>query len=306
MNNQAASSTRFRWVIGRLLTWSTFFFVSWLLCSLIISYAATHRWSGPSEEPIPETWSKIESLRLTTADGEELGAWFVPGEPGRPVVMLLHGMNGTLGRRQCLPQAEMFAAAGYSVLMITLRAHGDSTGTYNDIGYSAGEDVVTAVRWLEKHHAGMPIVIHGQSMGSAAALFAAGRLGERVKGYMLECPYQDLRTAVWKRMETYLPAPLDSIAYAGLLTVSPLALPQLDEISPQNAAAAVPAGMPVLILVGGADQLAGPEQAAAIAERCGGKTTVAVFEGAGADHQPFFPSDPARYRTLLLDFVEHS
>ena len=33
-------------------------------------------------------------------------------------------------------------------------------------------------------------------MGAAAAVFASGELARRVHGYVLECPYQDLKTAV--------------------------------------------------------------------------------------------------------------
>jgi len=32
--------------------------------------------------------------------------------------------------------------------MISLRAHGDSTGDFNDVGYSARHDVVVAVEFL--------------------------------------------------------------------------------------------------------------------------------------------------------------
>ena len=52
-------------------------------------------------------------------------------------------------------------------------------------------------------------------MGSAAAVFAAGELGHRVHGYILESPYQDLKVAVWNRVNVALPPVLSHAAYAG-------------------------------------------------------------------------------------------
>ena len=51
-----------------------------------------------------------------------------------------------------LKRAEL-ALSGYPILMISLRAHGDSTGEFNDIGYGA-HDVVAAVEFLERRHPG--------------------------------------------------------------------------------------------------------------------------------------------------------
>ncbi len=85
-----------------------------------------------------------------------------------------------------------------------MRAHGDSSGEFNDIGYSARLDVVAAVEFLERRRPARPILIHGTSLGAAAATFAAEELGHRVHGYVLECPYRDLRTAVWNRAEKAL------------------------------------------------------------------------------------------------------
>src|SRR2546426_914446 len=82
---------------------------------------------------------------------------------------------------------------------------------------------------------GRPVVVWGSSLGAAATIFAAKDLGHQVSGYILECPYQDLHTAVRNRTEIYLPPLLDRVAYAGLLTVSTLVLPNADKISPIEA-----------------------------------------------------------------------
>ncbi len=111
----------------------------------------------------------------------------------------------------------MLAAQGCSVLMISLRAHGDSTGDFDDMGYCARNGIVASVEFLERRRPGKPIIVHGLSMGGAAAVFAASELAHRVQGYILDSPFRDLKLAVRNRTENALPPLLDRIAYMGLL-----------------------------------------------------------------------------------------
>ena len=136
---------------------------------------------------------------------------------------MLHGHKGR--RQNSLGRAEILAEQGYAVLMVTLRAHGDSSGDYDDIGFGARHDVIAAVAFLETRRPGRPVIVDGNSMGAAAAVFAARELGHRVCGYILESPYQDLKVAVWNRTEMALPPVLSLAAYAGLRLVAPSSCP---------------------------------------------------------------------------------
>jgi alpha-beta hydrolase superfamily lysophospholipase len=189
---------------------------------------------------------------------------------------------------------------GCAVLLISLRAHGDSTGEVNDIGYSARHDVVAAVDFLRDHRPGKPVIVFGVSLGSAAAAFAAEELGDRVQGYVLESPYQDLKTAVWHRTEAYLPPLLDLTAYLGLRIAALLLVPDLDVIAPVRAVDDIPAATPVLIMAGGADDLARPDEARALFDRVRSHGRLEIFPG--ATHHDLEAVDPARYRRLILDF----
>ncbi len=275
--------------------------VLWLGSAFLVAYQLTRRAKPRAEEPIPKlTWcDRIDSFRLVTSDGQDLGAWFLPGRADRPVVLLLHG-NGKC-RSDFLDQAAIVAETGCSQLLVTLRAHGDSTGDFNDIGYSARHDVVAAVEWIEKHHAGRPILVFGQSLGAAAAIFAAEELGDRVVGYILDGPYRDLRTAVSNRMSLALPPGLDSIAYVGMVLVAPI-LVDLDRIAPVVAARAIPPDVPVLILTGSADQKARPEEARDIAEGLGKRAELVIVEG--GTHGKLHLADNTTYRDAILAFID--
>jgi alpha-beta hydrolase superfamily lysophospholipase len=185
--------------------------------------------------------------------------------------------------------------------MISLRAHGDSTGEFNDIGYSARHDVVAALDFLDQRASGQPVVVLGMSLGAAAAVFASGELGHRVQGYILESPYQDLKIAVWNRTQAALPPILDRLAYQGLLTVSSLVLPELEKIAPVSAIAGVPADVPVLILAGGRDRLARPQEAQALLARVKSHGRLLVFKN--AMHHNILGTNPREYTEALLEFL---
>lgn len=272
----------------------------WLLASYAAAYKLTRR-SGPSQaEPAPAlAWGHAIPFRLSTADGQELGAWFIDGRPDRPIVLLLHGNGGR--RSACLAEAELAASTGSAVLLISFRAHGDSTGEVNDFGYSGRRDVIAAVEWLRERHPGRPVVVWGQSLGAAAALFAAAELGDRVSGYILECPYQDIRTATRNRTRLHLPPVVEYVAYTGFSVVAPAVLPNADEDSPLRAAARLPSSARVLVLTGSDDRRARPSEAAAIVNAVGERAELVVIEG--GDHLRLAGSSPEKYRNAITGFL---
>ena len=276
---------------------------AWLIVSWAVAYKLTHRRYRPFAEPVPEVaWTRFEEHRLRTDDGQEIGAWYAAGSDDRaPSVVLIHGNGGSRGH--VLGRAALVARqAGCSVLLITLRAHGDSTGEFNDIGFGARCDVIAAVSFLERRRPGRPVVLLGTSLGGAAALFAAEELGHRVGGYILESPYHDLKTAVQNRTENELLPGLSWLAYRGLLAVSPLLIPHLDRISPHEAIGRVPPDIPILILAGAEDQSARRAEAQALRDRARANCDLHVFPGAG--HLQMMQTDPGRYRRAVSNFID--
>ena len=96
-----------------------------------------------------------------------------------PLVVCVPGM-GEL-RSVYRHTAPALAAAGYRVVTMDLRGHGDSDATfssYDDV--AAGGDVVALIEQL-----GGPAVVIGNSMGAGAAAWAAAERPELVSGLVL-------------------------------------------------------------------------------------------------------------------------
>ena len=275
--------------------------VVWLGSSGYVAWNLTRRSQPLRAEPAPEVgWGKLESYRLKTSDGEQIGAWLMRQPESRGTVLLLHGLDGS--RREMLPLMQFLAENGFDSLAITLRAHGDSTGESQDFGYSARHDVIAAVEFLEKEYPGQPVFVLGRSMGAAAVLFAAEELGERVDGYFLESPYKDLNTAVWKRVERELPPGLDRLAYAGLWLWSGVFLPvNASHIAPCQCSQFIPQDVPVVVVTGSNDWEAPPEEVREVFTPVESHGKFDVFPG--ASHAVLYDHDQSRYHKNLLELI---
>ncbi len=99
--------------------------------------------SAQKTEPAPDGF---EAVSLTAADGTALACWYLPGENGADII-LVHGAKSNLA--SLTEHAAFLREAGYGVLALTLRGHGGSGGRGNAFGWQCGQDVASAVDFLQ-------------------------------------------------------------------------------------------------------------------------------------------------------------
>lgn len=233
----------------------------WFASGLIAGHLLTRRPHPRHAEPPPSR--DYEALRLRAEDGIEFGAWERIHEDERAAIILVHG-NGA-SRASMVDDAEAWFALGCTVMPISVRAHGDSEGEFNDAGWSARRDVTAAIAHLREGHPARRIVLHGISLGAAASLFVAAD-DPHIDGLLLVGPYGDLRDAIRARTRRYLPWGVEAVAYSALRAASPVVLPDLERIRPLDASHRVRAQMPMVVVAGERDQRAPVEVARAIAQ----------------------------------------
>jgi fermentation-respiration switch protein FrsA (DUF1100 family) len=141
---------------------------------LVYQYARARGQWGTDEPPD----GMAEEVSFTSAgDSIRISGWFF-GQRGarpKPAILLCHGI--WTGRRECLPLALRFSAAGYNVLCFDFRAHGLSGGRFTSVGHHETNDVLGAVDYLKQRREvdTSRIGVVGFSMGAAAAIQAAAR-----------------------------------------------------------------------------------------------------------------------------------
>ncbi len=122
----------------------------------------------PAQYDIP-----YEEVRIPSEDGGQLAAWWIPGEAGKPALVLIHGWSRN--RERLLPHIRQLHALGYHLLAFDARNHGASTPLNPPNVWSFTEDACAAIRWLEREHptAARQLGVLGLSIGGGAAINAA-------------------------------------------------------------------------------------------------------------------------------------
>jgi alpha-beta hydrolase superfamily lysophospholipase len=143
--------------------------------SFLIFAAGAARAAGPE---------KPRKVSILTKDGQTLAAVYRKPAPGRPVLVMLHGLSST--KEEWAPFSELLAKAGWGTLAYDARAHGASDPSKKGIRAlgnpgpgSAWErmvdDLGAALRFLEKQGISRSSVsVCGASLGAnVAARYAA-------------------------------------------------------------------------------------------------------------------------------------
>lgn len=129
----------------------------------------------------------IEDIWLRSGR-QRIHAWWKPFEPGSSAVLFLHGNAGNVTHR--VRHILAWQQAGASILVIDYRGYGRSEGRPTEAGLY--EDALAGYRYLRgRGFAPEQILVHGESLGSAAAAHVASV--EPVGGVILEAPFSSAR-----------------------------------------------------------------------------------------------------------------
>lgn len=226
----------------------------------------------PDPAPVPAAASVLpgaEDIRLSTADGLDLGAWYLhPAGRDPAATVLVAGGNGG-NRAGRAPLAAKLAQAGLAVLLLDYRGYGGNPGDPSEDGLAL--DVRAAHRFLTEDRRVPPgrLIYFGESLGSAVVTELA--LEHPPAGLLLRSPFADL-AAVGAEIYPYLPVRL-------LLR---------DRFPVKEQAARL--HVPAVVVAGGRDSIVPPSQSREVAAAASAR----LVEIPGADH-----NDP-----VLLDGPE--
>lgn len=147
----------------------------------------------PDPTPVPAAAEVIPNARdvtLHTADGLELGAWFVPAATQQDTAMAVLLVPGNGGNRAGRAElAEHLSHRGLAVLLMDYRGYGGNPGSPNEDGLAADTDA--AAKALQ--NLGYPArrtLYFGESLGSGVV--AALQTRHPPAGIVLRSPFTEL------------------------------------------------------------------------------------------------------------------
>jgi len=163
---------------------------------LLARFDLTYNPSGGGAPPRWPYWRDpadanlyFRDVTLTTSDGLELAAWYVPAaKEGAPTVLLAHGLLGSKGGMLIL--VPWLHEAGYNVMLLDFRGHGGSDPRPTTVGPEEALDVQAALDWLEAEGVGERVAGLGMSLG-ASALVNTAIQDDRLDALILDSLFAD-------------------------------------------------------------------------------------------------------------------
>lgn len=232
------------------------------------------------------------------ADGTALNAWFLPaqdrnrtrdGGKAKATVLFLHGNAENISTH--FRNVAWLPAAGYNVLALDYRGYGASDGTPSLAGMQL--DIDAAMRSLLAHKDVDPdrIVIFGQSLGGALAIYYAAHSAYRdnIRAVVIDSAFFDYRLIVKEKLAGFfLTWPFQWLPW---LTID-------DDYSPANSVAAI-SPLPLLLIHGDRDAVVPPHHSRQLFERAGEPKQLWIVPG--ANHTQSLNDETVRNR--LLEFL---
>lgn len=221
-----------------------------VLLALLAVLGAGEVLSQPAHRSVglPPPDLRAETVRIPISPSEFVSGWFVSASQRRGAILLLHGVRSD--RLQMIERARFLHGAGYSVLLIDLPGHGESSGERITFGAREGQGVAAALEYLRRRLPRDPIGVVAVSLGAAAVVLSHPT--PPPDAVVLESMYPTIREAVTDRLVLRLGSP-GSMLTPLLLWQLPLRLDVTeDHLRPISALPAL--GAPVLIASGKNDE----------------------------------------------------
>ena len=250
-----------------------------------------------------------EDVRLPSRDpGITVAGWYVAAaDPEAPAIIVVHGHTSCRREGGVLLAAGMLHQHGFSVLLMDLRDHGDST--LEDGRFAGGtdehRDVLGAWDWLQSEKDVPPeqIGLVGFSLGAATVTIAGGE-EPRVAAVWADSGYADIREAI--RAELDRNGYPTILAPAGVAMARILSGDDLASFSPLAGARKM-GGRALFVTHGTDDGRLSVEYARELTEAA--RTSGARVESwivPGAGHTQAITLHPAEYEQRLERFFRSS
>lgn len=257
-----------------------------------------------SERVLQSFGAILEDFVVRAPDGVLLRGWKVrPANASGDWVLLFHGVSDN--RTGMTGQAALLLRHGYSVVMMDVRAHGESGGNLATYGWLERLDTRAIIDALDITEMPHSIFALGSSMGAAIALQSAA-IEPRIAGVVAESSFSDLREVTFDYAGLHWSPLLGKTFFRpGAWTVISTAQKEggfsVDEVSPEKSVRARP--FPVLLICDGADHVVPCRHSRRIFRAAAGPKE--LWEVPGAGHASAIGTEPAEYEMRVIAFFEN-
>jgi uncharacterized protein len=138
-------------------------------------------------------------------DGLQIAGWYIPSEQNQQAIILVHGRDNSRSNGfvdHFVNFAGSLHQAGFSVLLIDLRGHGESADARFTFGIKERWDVEGAVDWLEEQgYQPGKIGVLGYSLGGASVIGAAAE-EQDIGAIWVDSSFADIASVIERNWQT--------------------------------------------------------------------------------------------------------
>ena len=139
-----------------------------------------------------DKWLKehdAQDIYVISTDGLRLHGLWVANQNAKGTVILVHGYRSTY-LLDVSDAISYYYGLGLNVLIPEHRSHGKSEGKFITFGVKESEDMLQWIKFHNREHGEIPLLLGGVSMGASTLLYLADReLPGNVKGIVADCGF---------------------------------------------------------------------------------------------------------------------
>ncbi len=251
-----------------------------------------------------EEWlqtAESRKISVKTEDGYTLiAAEFPAAEDNHKWVLILHGYTGW--KEEMYPFAYWYHEQGYHVIVPDLRCQGESEGDFIGMGWTDHYDCMLWLDYILSQDGDAGIVLHGQSMGAAAALMISGdeELSVNIDAVISDCAYTDAYAMFGEKIKDWFHLPAFPLVDTACLVLRMRGGYDLKDASAIDAVRN--SRIQTLFIHGDMDEMISVQMSKDLYEAAGCPKELLIIEGAG--HAQAHEKDPEAYFGVIRVFLE--
>jgi pimeloyl-ACP methyl ester carboxylesterase len=219
--------------------------------------------------------------------GDGLPAWYIAGEAGQPVIVVVHGYGGN--RTATVEVGPPLHRLGYGLLFVDL-GYVSGARRYGG-GQPEADEVTDAIRWVDQNRH-VPAVILSFSGGAFASLAAVAR-GARPAAIVADSGFLGFRSVVAFR--AHVPRAVTAL----FPVIYPLVSGGGHALDVARELGGRPFGVPAFIIQGTGDRTIPPSDGPRLARLTGGR----LWSLPGVAHTKAFDAGREEYVRRVDEFV---
>lgn len=242
-------------------------------------------------------------ITITASDGVKLVGHYFERKKNAPIIIFFHGLwsdSYVCG----VPIYRITEEHKWNLLLVSLRAHGESGGNISTLGVLERYDCCDWANWVASEFGEqVPIYLMGFSMGGAAVLMSSDlNLPKSVCGIIDDAGFTTPLEMIKVGSKNKLRYELLSDIFTQMVNVGTKIWGHFDLKDADASVAVSKTNVPILIIHGDKDNRAPLSMAYKIYASCQGEKDLYIVSG--ATHKECYRTNPEKYEKIVSEFIE--